>query len=61
MLFLDRNPFIYGVCFMIFISFLRVFINSHEYANGMIYISDHTKNDLCLSFNFVQSLVFYDK
>ena len=39
----------------------KVFINIHEYANEMIYISDHTKNDLCLSFHLVPSLVFYDK
>ena len=44
-------------CYLIF----KVFINIHEYANDIIYKSDHTKNDLCLSFNLVPSLVFYDK
>ena len=44
-------------CYLIF----KVFINIHEYANDMIYRSDHTKNNLCLSFNLVPSLVFYDK
>ena len=39
----------------------KVFINIHEYANEMIYISDHRKNGMCLSFNLVPSLVVYGK
>ena len=35
-----------------FTSFFKVFINIHEYANKMIYISDHRKKGLCLSFNW---------
>ena len=49
------------VVFYDFYLIFKVFINIHEYANGMIYISDHRKNGLCLSFNLVPSLVFYDK
>ena len=47
--------------FLGFLSHIKVFINIHEYANEMVYISDHRKNGLCLSFNLVPSLVFYDK
>ena len=54
--------FVYLRCFfMIFYLIFKVSINIHEYANGMLYISDHRKNCLCLSFNLVSSLVFYDK
>ena len=60
MLILDWNLFIYGVFYDFYLIF-KVFINIHEYANGLIYISDHRKNGLCLSFNLVPSLVFYDK
>ena len=49
------------VLFYDFYLIFKVFINIHEYANEIIYISDHTKNNFCLSFNLVQSLVFYDK
>ena len=48
-------------CFYDFYLIFKVFINIHKYANKMIYISDHRKNGLCLSFNLVPSLVFYDK
>ena len=44
-----------------FYLFFMGFINIHEYANGIIYISDHRKHGLCLSLNLVPSLVFYDK
>ena len=49
--------------FYVFYLIFKVFINIHEYANGVIYmyISDHRKNGLCLSFNLVPSFVFYDK
>ena len=49
------------VFFYDFYLIFKGFINIHGYANGMIYISDHTKNEQCLSFNLVPSLVFYDK
>ena len=49
------------VFFYDFYLIFKVFINIYEYANEMIYILDHTKNDMCLSFNLVPSLVFYDK
>ena len=52
--------FIYGV-FRDFYLIFKVFIYIHEYANGMIYISDHKKNGLCLSFYLVPRLVFYGK
>ena len=48
--------FIYGVFYDFYLIF-KVFINVFEYANGMIYISDQTMNDLGLSFNLVPSLV----
>ena len=50
--------FFYDFCLI-----FKVFINIYEYANKIkcIYISDHTKKDLCLSFNLVPGLVFYDK
>ena len=32
-------------------SFFKVFINIHEYANKIIYISDYIRKDMCLSFN----------
>ena len=57
MLILDWNLFIYGGFYDFYLNF-KDFINIHEYANGMIYISDQTKNDLGLSFNMVPSLVF---
>ena len=47
--------------FLGFVSNFKVFVNIHEYANEMIYISNHRKNGLCLSFILVPSLVFYDK
>ena len=34
---------VYLWCFMIFTSLFKVFINIHEYANKMIYISDIKK------------------
>ena len=52
--------FIYGDFYDFYLIF-KVFTNINEYANEMIYISDHRKNGLCLSFNLVTSLVFYDK
>ena len=55
-----HQPGVYVPLRALFLVF-KVFINIYEYANGMIDISDHTKNDLCLSFNLVPSLVFYDK
>ena len=53
---------VYLWCFFYdFYLILKVFINIHEYANGMIYISDHRNNGICLGFNLVPSLMFYDK
>ena len=60
MLILDWNLLIYGVFYDFYLIF-KVFINIHEYANWMIYISGHRKHGLCLSFNLVPSLVFCDK
>ena len=56
MMFLCRNMFIY-VFFYDFTSFLKVFINIQKYANSMIYISDHRRKDMCLSFNLTPILV----
>ena len=39
----------------------KVFINIHEYANKVIYISGHRMNDICLTFYLVPRLVVYDK
>ena len=51
--------------FMVFVfsftSFFKVFINIREYANEIIYISDHRKKGKCLSFNVVPYLMLYDK
>ena len=60
MLILDWNMFIYGIFYDYHLIF-KVLINIHEYANGMIYMSDHRKHGPCLSFNLVPSLVFNDK
>ena len=47
--------------FMSFTSFLKGFINIYEYANEIIYISDHGKKGTCLSFNVVPFFILYDK
>ena len=52
--------FIHGVFFSL-TSFLKVIINIREYANEIIYISDHRKKGMCLSFNLVPYLMLYDK
>ena len=44
-----------------FTSFLKVFINIREYTNEIIFISDHSKKGMCLSFNLVPYLMLYDK
>ena len=36
-----------------FTSFDKVFINIHDYANLIIYISEHRKKGMFLSFNLV--------
>ena len=38
-------------------SSFKVFINIREYANEISFMSDHMKNDTCLSFNVVPNLV----
>ena len=46
--------------FMFFYDFtllFKIFINIHEYANKMIYISDNRNKGMCLSFNLAPSLV----
>ena len=48
-----RNMFFYD-----FTMFFTVCINIHEYVNYLIYISDHRKKGLCLSFNSKPSIVF---
>ena len=52
---LGVNLYIY-VFFMI-LPYFKVFINIHEYANYIFYISDHRKKGMCLSFNLVTRLV----
>ena len=49
------------VFFMSFTSFLKGFINIREYANEIIYISDHRKKGTFLSFNVVPYFMLYDK
>ena len=49
------------VFFYAFHLIFKVFINIHEYADGMIYISDRRKKSMCLSFNVVPHLVLQDK
>ena len=52
--------FVYLGVFISFISFLR-FSLIREYANEIIYISDHRKKGMCLSFYVVPYLMLYDK
>ena len=51
------------VCFLVLLHFKneKVFINILEYANEIIYISDHRKKGMCLSFKLVPYLMLYDK
>ena len=42
-------------------SYFKDLINIHEYANKIICIFDHGMKALFLCFNFVPSLVAYDK
>ena len=49
------------VLFMSFTSFLKGFINIREYANEIIYLSDHRKKATCVSFNVVPYFMLYDK
>ena len=48
-------------CFDDFYLIFKVFINIHEYANKIIYKSDHMTKGQCLHFNLVPSFVLYDK
>ena len=48
------------VFFMMFL-FFTVFSIIHEYENKFIYVSDHRKKCLYLSFDLKPSLVSYDK
>ena len=45
------------VCFKIFTSVIKVYVNIHKYANKIIYISEHRKKGMRLDFNLVPSLV----
>ena len=51
-----RMKYVY-LCFYDFTSVFKVFINIHKCANKMIYIPDHRKKDMCLSFNLTPIVV----
>ena len=46
---------------MSFTLILKGFINICEYANEIVYISNHRKKGICLSFNVVPYVMLYDK
>ena len=53
--------FVYSWSFQEFYLILKGFINIREYANEIIYISDHRKKGMCLSFKVVPYFMLYDK
>ena len=52
--------FVYSWCFISLSHFLR-FSLIREYANEIVYISDHRKKGMCLNFYVVPYLMLYDK
>ena len=47
----------YGVFLIIILHHFKGRINIHQYANKIIYISDHGIKGLCLGFNLVPRFV----